>query len=343
MKKKRVPFSFYTYRQKHKNGLYRWFETKIRREFRDDESIVSIATSVDITQRKKAETELEQQKEFIEELFDTDPNLIFVRDGNGHMIYCNKAVADLVGISREEFLAQEKNIFPADEDNYQEYLEMENKVINYGQELLIEEQIADKNGIVNYFQTIKKPLHTRDGDVNLLNISTNINKIKYYERESQKLMKSKNEFFSAMSHEIRTPMNAIIGMTDLLLRRNPRKDQLKLLQTLNFSAKNLLTLINDILDFSKIEAGKVELEEINFNLKELLESVRISFKPKAMNKGLKIKLAVEPDVPEIIKGDSIKMGQLLNNLVGNAVKFTETGSVAILVKQRRNEGELCGA
>ncbi len=95
----KIPFSYYTYRQMHKDGMYRWFETKIRREFRDQELVVEMATSVDITQRKKFEAELELQKEFIEQLFDTDPNLIFVRDGNGQMIYCNKAVAELVGTS----------------------------------------------------------------------------------------------------------------------------------------------------------------------------------------------------------------------------------------------------
>jgi PAS domain S-box-containing protein len=228
--KNKVPFSYYTYRQKHKDGRYRWFETKIRREFHEQGVMVEMATSADITQRKKFEQELEMQKEFIEQLFDTDPNLIFVRDGNGRMIYCNKAVAELVGLSRDEFLNKENNTFPAMDGKFQKYLEMEQKVINHGEELLLEEQIPDSNGIVNYFQTIKKPLKTQGGDVNMLNISTNINKIKYYEKETQNVMKARNEFFSAMSHEIRTPMNAILGMTELLLKRNPRKDQGKLLK-----------------------------------------------------------------------------------------------------------------
>jgi PAS domain S-box-containing protein len=219
----KIPFSYYTYRQRHKDGRFRWFETKIRREFHEQGLMVEMATSVDITTRKKFEKELEMQKEFIEQLFDTDPNLIFVRDGNGRMIYCNKAVAELAGVSREEFLNKEKNTFPATEDQFHKYLEMEQKVINLGEELLLEEQIADSKGILNYFQTIKKPLKTQGGDVNMLNISTNINKIKYYEKETLNVMKARNEFFSAMSHEIRTPMNAILGMTELLLKRNPQE------------------------------------------------------------------------------------------------------------------------
>ncbi|NJN27074.1 MAG: PAS domain S-box protein [Cyclobacteriaceae bacterium] len=327
--KNKVPFSYYTYRQRHKDGRYRWFETKIRREFRNDQQVVEMATSVDITQRKKFELELAMQKEFIEQLFDTDPNLIFVRDGNGRMIYCNKAVAELVGMAREDFLAQEKNMFPASNGQIAKYLQMEEKVINQGEEILIEEQISDKNGVVNYFQTIKKPLKTQDGDVNMLNISTNINKIKYYEKETQNVMKARNEFFSAMSHEIRTPMNAILGMTELLLRRNPRKDQSKLLNTLHFSSKNLLSLINDILDFSKIESGKIEIEEVNFNLKELIENVMVSQRPKAMDKNLNMNFNVSVEVPAVINGDYIKLSQILNNLLSNAIKFTARGSISL--------------
>ncbi len=327
----KIPFSYYTYRQRHKNGRYRWFETKIRREFRSENLVVEMATSVDITQRKKFELELEMQKEFIEQLFDTDPNLIFVRDGNGRMIYCNKAVAELVGKSRDEFLSIEKNMFPASDGQIHKYLEMEEKVINQGEEILIEEQIADKNGIVNHFQTIKKPLKTQNGDVNMLNISTNINKIKYYEKETQNVMKARNEFFSAMSHEIRTPMNAILGMSELLLRRNPRKDQSKLLKTLHFSSKNLLTLINDILDFSKIESGKTEIEEVNFNLKELIDNVMISLRPRVMDKNLRVSYTISEQVPLVINGDYIKLSQILNNLLSNAIKFTPTGTISIEV------------
>jgi PAS domain S-box-containing protein len=327
----KVPFSYYTYRQRHKDGRYRWFETKIRREFHEQGVMVEMATSVDITTRKTFEKELEMQKEFIEQLFDTDPNLIFVRDGNGRMIYCNKAVAELVGMSREAFLSIENNTFPAVDGQFQKYLEMEQKVINQGEELLLEEQIADSNGIVNYFQTIKKPLKTQGGDVNMLNISTNINKIKYYEKETQNAMRARNEFFSAMSHEIRTPMNAILGMAELLLKRNPRKDQGKLLNTLHFSAKNLLTLINDILDFSKIEAGKIELEEVNFNVKELVENVMVSLRPRALDKDLKINVKIADAVPEVINGDYIKLNQILTNLLSNAIKFTAKGSIEISV------------
>lgn len=327
----RTPLTFINYRQKHKQGQFLWFEAKIKHEFKRDGTVLSILTAMDVTKRYRAERELERQKEFIEELFDTDPNLIFVRDGNGKMIYCNKAVADLVGMPRDEFLALEDNTFPVPKNQAHLYTEMENRVINMGQEILIEEKIPDKNGVINHFQTLKKPLRTKDGDINVLNISTNINKLKYYQNESVKTLRARNEFFSAMSHEIRTPMNSIMGMTDLLLKRKPREDQVKLLQALNFSSKNLLNLINDVLDFSKIEAGKIEIEEINFNLKELVDNVQISLNPKAFSKNLSLGLLFNENVPLVVKGDSIKLSQILNNLVGNALKFTEKGNVSVHV------------
>ncbi len=338
--KHKEPFSYYSFRQKSKTGEYLWFDTKIRREIQDNGKIVCIATSVDISQRKKFEIELERQKEFIHEIFDTDPNLIFVRDGSGKMIYCNKAVSDLVGLSREEMLSKEKNMFPASENQEQAYKEMEEKVIRLGDEIVIEEQILDNQGVINYFQTLKKPFLTDEGDTHILNISTNINKIKYYERENQNVMKARNEFFSAMSHEIRTPMNAVIGLTELLLKRKPKKEQVKLLETLHFSASNLLSLINDILDFSKIESGKIELEEINFNVKELLENVKNTYKPMVLDKDLALSLNIAEDVPMVINGDYIKLSQILNNLVANAIKFTEKGRVAINVdlhKEKKNK------
>ncbi|MCK5369365.1 MAG: response regulator, partial [Cyclobacteriaceae bacterium] len=178
-------------------------------------------------------------------------------------------------------------------------------------------------------QTIKKPLKTTNGDVNMLSISTNINKIKYYEKETQNVMKARNEFFSAMSHEIRTPMNAILGMSDLLLRRKPRKDQTKLLETLHFSSNNLLSLINDILDFSKIESGKFEIEEVNFNLNELVENVMVSLKPRALDKNIDVTKSLSKDLPKVINGDYIKLSQILNNLLSNAIKFTDKGSISI--------------
>jgi signal transduction histidine kinase/CheY-like chemotaxis protein len=148
---------------------------------------------------------------------------------------------------------------------------------------------------------------------------------------AEKAATTKAQFLSAMSHEIRTPMNAVIGFTNLLLQMEPRNDQMEYLNMLKFSAENLLVLINDILDFSKIEEGKIVFEDADFDLKDLAGNIRMALLPKATEKNLQLKLLVDPEIPDIVKGDPVRLGQILTNLVSNAVKFTKKGKVTMMV------------
>ena len=147
---------------------------------------------------------------------------------------------------------------------------------------------------------------------------------------AEKAALSKSQFLSTMSHEIRTPMNAVIGFTHLLLQMNPREDQMEYLKMLKFSAENLLVLINDILDFSKIEAGKIEFEEADFSIKQLISNIRLALLQKATEKDIQLKLLIDHDLPDVIIGDPVRLGQILTNLISNAVKFTKEGKVTIV-------------
>ncbi|UZR93488.1 GAF domain-containing hybrid sensor histidine kinase/response regulator [Chondrinema litorale] len=149
---------------------------------------------------------------------------------------------------------------------------------------------------------------------------------------AEKSIVAKEEFLSNMSHEIRTPLNAVIGMTHLLIENNPREDQIAKLNTLHFAGENLLALVNDILDYNKIEAGKVNFENIPFNIIEITQNLKQAFIFKAEEKGVALKLFIDSDIPELIKGDPTRLVQLLNNLLGNALKFTQKGKVCLSIE-----------
>jgi len=150
--------------------------------------------------------------------------------------------------------------------------------------------------------------------------------------------KAKSQFLSVMSHELRTPLNAVIGITHLLLQANPREDQQEDLRTLQFSGESLLHIINGILDFTKLDSGKIELSAIDFNLRDLAQSLYQSFSYKAREKNIIFDIEYDERMPFMVRGDNFRLSQVLNNLISNAIKFTREGSVKLRVQLQEQQG-----
>ncbi len=201
---------------------------------------------------------------------------------------------------------------------------------NEAQMALIEQLRANRNLMRKRETELEDKVKVRTAE-----IEKQKNEILRAKDAAEAASKAKMEFLSVMSHEIRTPMNAVIGMTHLLLEEDPKQEQIEYLNTLKFSGENLLILINDILDYNKIESGKIQFEDITFNFDELVKGLGYMFRPRAHTKGIAFQIFVDHDIPKFLIGDPTRLVQVLNNLLGNAVKFTLKGQVTLYISLKK--------
>ncbi|HEV3025268.1 MAG TPA: PAS domain-containing protein, partial [Pirellulales bacterium] len=296
--------------------------------------------SRDVTARREAEQKLERITRFLDSVIENLPIMLFVKDAD-HLRFerLNKAGEELLGFSREQLLGKsDYDLFPKEEADF---FIAKDRVVLDGRQLVDvpEEAIETRHG-TRVLHTRKIPLLDEQGrPTHLVGISEDITLRKEAHEALQRskeaaeaASRSKSEFLANVSHEIRTPMNGIIGMTELALDTELAPEQREFLNMVKASADALLDVINDILDFSKIEAGKFDLDELAFPLRDSLGDTMKTLALRAHKKGLELACNVPAEVPDGLLGDPGRLRQIIVNLVGNAIKFTEDGEVVVWVE-----------
>jgi hypothetical protein len=310
-----------------------------------------------LEEQKRLQSKLEQLEKDFSTIFDSVPAMIWYRDRQGTILRANRCAAESVGLSVEELIG--KNYYELFPDGAQKALEKDMQVIVSGRPLYkqlrkyvtadnrIRWVLADRipywdesgqvAGVIVFAQDITEQkaaedeLHLANRRIEQANrqLLAAAERARILAEEAAEANRAKSEFLAHMSHELRTPMNAILGFAEILQEEGLSEEQHQYVQTIQRSAKNLLTLINEILDFSKIEAGKLQVEMRPCSCAEVVREVDELMEHTARSKGLDFCVDCAPDLPEIIYTDPMRLRQCLLNLVGNAVKFTERGSVTI--------------
>ena len=328
-----------------------WISTRGRILFNDKTKIPikAICVNTNITKQKRAEENLKKSEDFLSQIIDFIPQLIFAKDEFGRLILVNKATADFYEKkSQELYFSLHENIHP----DYMEFKKMkktDEEVINNNKTIFIpEEKLTNKKGITKYYQTFKIPFKEYNYDrPAILQVSTDITDQKKVEeslKKSKEIAESANraktEFLANMSHEIRTPMNSILGFADLLSFQIKDDIHLSYVNSIKTSGKNLLGLINGILDLSKIEAGKFELQNEFINTFSFFEEFKNMFEILAKEKGVEFIIDIKPDMPLNINVDELRLKQIIVNLISNAIKFTDEGFVKLKVNTKSKNTKL---
>jgi len=301
--------------------------------------IGTFGISKDITKRKQAEEALLNERALFRTIIDLIPDAVYVKDAAGRKILANPKEVQFAGKKTEaEVIGQtDFDLYPDEAANHS--LTEDQLVIQSEQSILdAEGQLIDHEGMLHWLQISKVPLRDIDGKVTgLVGVTRDVTDRKKIEQallkakqEAEMSNKFKSIFLANMSHEIRTPLNAIIGFSQLMNRDKLLSDQQKEYNvSIIHAGEHLLALINDILELSKIEAGRVVLSPTNFDLYTLIDDIRMIFNERVTSKNLQFICEKAADLPRYVNMDESKLRQIFVNLIGNALKFTDEGGIAV--------------
>ncbi len=319
-----------------------WQQNKLPLRGADGEVEAILSLAYDVTAQKQAERLIEQSRRTLQTVLDALPVAIHLKDMDRRYLLVNRYFAEgVVGSSPDAMLGRraEEVFGPRQQIFLHDY---EAQVIETGRETgFVEVQHPDASGTPRAWLYNKLPIKDRDDGIRqILTVALDITHLKEVEAElvaardqAEQAARAKAEFLAVMSHEIRTPMNGVLGMTRLLLRTALSDEQRGQVETILESGRALLGILDNILDFSKLEAGRMEIERIDFSLAELVDSVLSMLAPRAAEKpGLRLYADIDGGIAPWHRGDPTRLRQVLLNLVGNALKFTERGSVQVRVE-----------
>jgi len=291
--------------------------------------------------------EIDREREFFKALLINSPLAISFLDQKHNIVTCNPAFLYLFGYQKSEVIG--KNIDDLVVPDISKAIASQyTDTVTDGGKIRGEGKRKKKNGDLVDVEIYGVPVVIKNEQVGILSIYNDISaqkeaqiQILLAKEEAEKAARAKADFLANMSHEIRTPLNAVVGMTSLLLSTNLTSEQQDYIETIRNGSDTLLTVINNILDFSKIEAGRMDLEVHPFSLRDCIESSLDILVPKADEKSIDLAYIMEDNTPPFVVGDFTRIRQVLVNLVGNSVKFTDTGEVVITVKAKNIEEPQC--
>jgi PAS domain S-box-containing protein len=333
------------FRLRKKDGTYLWVDGNYTPLLDENKKLYAVQSILrDIAKRKLAEEKLADSERLYRLLSENSSDLVCLHTLDGTYQFVSSSVTPLLGYTPDELVGVNPYsiIHPEDHERLQQQPHQQTIDGQAVQNVIY--RMRKKEGAYIWMEAYTQPIEENGQVTGFQTSSRDITVRKEYEEalseakdKAEEATRYKSEFVSSMSHEIRTPLNAIIGLADILLKRNPREEQIKIFQMLKNSGDNLLTIVNDILDFSKVEAGKMELEETIFNLIETGKEVVQLFQEKAVSKKIEILFKTKGKLPMLIKGDQGKIRQVISNLVSNAIKFTSEGSVEVIFELGKKE------